>query len=220
MLAVSKCRESVRKLAKAHWLDAYIGSWIGQENAKIEIHEVLVYRFVQFRRHSRQLIHARRDRNYYKDKKIVAKNRRKRCGQLEESLEEFGVQMGEQAVSKLGVTAGKKMIRHKRNKSRGKKKSDQKDTAAFEKSENEHRGKRAIRDFLKEYRPGDLVFLENGEIGVVRASNHKGYSILLWGKKDYVVAAKCKLVRKNTGLICVDSALKSKKDWQMEETRQ
>lgn len=135
----------------------------------------------------------------------MAKNRHKRCGQNEDSLEQIRTNGGEKRVSELRVMSGTKMIRHKPKKiKKSKKKTANNDS----------------RRFIEEYRAGDLVLLENGDIGVVRASNHKGYSILLWGKKDYVIAAKCKLVRKNTGIVCVASTLKSKSDWHRESDRQ
>ena len=178
------------QLAKAHWLDAYVGSWIGFDDVKMKMNEVLVYRMEQFRRHNRKLIHARRDRNYYEGdgKKIIAKNRHKRCGQKANSLVEYLARKKTNNVSHLRVKPGKKMIRHKAT-----------------------REKKSCYG-ITEYRQGDVV-LQNTSIAVVRGSNQKGYSLMLWGQKNYVVAKKCKLLLKNTGVVCVTTTLVSKSDW-------
>jgi hypothetical protein len=180
-------------LAKAHWLDAYVGSLIGFDDANVEMDEVLVYHMEQFRRHNRKLIHARRDRNYYEcdGKKIIAKNRHKRCGQKENSLVEYLADKKTNSVNNLRVTPGKKMIRHKAT-----------------------REKNACHGIM-EYRPGDIVLRDAATMEVVRGSNQKGYSLILWGQKNYVIAKKCKLLLKNTGIVCVTNTLFDKDDWRV-----
>lgn len=101
-------------LFKKHHIDAYLVSIEDYEKARqIDWKDVLVYEYMQFRRHHRQRIHATRDRNYkdLESGKIVAKNRRKRTGQEEDSLAEYVAKKGLAALSNLRVLPGRKVVR-------------------------------------------------------------------------------------------------------------
>lgn len=108
----TKEKRQVRKWPKRHEIDAYL---ISVENADraadIEWNTVPVYEYRQFRRHHRQLIHATRERNYKKDKKIVAKNRKKRTGQKYDSLTDVVEREGRRILPHLRVLPGKKVRR-------------------------------------------------------------------------------------------------------------
>jgi 5-methylcytosine-specific restriction endonuclease McrA len=101
-------------LPKDHVIDAYLISFADEEQVPaIQWDDLLVYRFMQLRRHHRQIIHATRDRNYKEGKHIVARNRRKRTGQLTESLAELVDEKGRQILSRLRILPGKKVKRSK-----------------------------------------------------------------------------------------------------------
>jgi 5-methylcytosine-specific restriction endonuclease McrA len=189
-------------LKKEHYVDAYIASFDREgmqesqrQSLKEKIERCVVHEFQQFRRHNRQLIHARRDRNYYAGtreyestgdhggtrdhkgtgdhgakNKIVAKNRHKRMGQTGDSLAEYTAQKGQQCLGKLRVTKGQKMIRSKKEK----------------------------------FKPGDVVLREDGTQRIVRGSGHNGYSVTLLFEKKYEIASKCRLLAKNKGIVCVN----------------
>ncbi len=99
-------------LAKHHHLDAYLATLAEVNQAKkINWDSVPVYEYQQFRRHHRQLIHATRDRNYKDGKKTIAKNRRKRTGQKEDSLAELLEKRGVAIMPRLSILSGKKVVR-------------------------------------------------------------------------------------------------------------
>lgn len=101
-------------LEKQHYIDAYlIASNNGIIINKSKILKANIYQCQQFRRHNRQLIHSRRDRNYKHNKKIVAKNRNKRMGQTTDSLAEIKKKESEKYISQLSVFPGIKTIRSK-----------------------------------------------------------------------------------------------------------
>ncbi len=107
-------KEKRRKLGcpKEHHIDAYLATLdIDKDNLKIDVDDILVYEFKQFRRHHRQITHAVRDRNYKEGKKIIAKNRRKRTGQLTDSLLELLESKDQQYLHSLRVLPGKKVTR-------------------------------------------------------------------------------------------------------------
>ena len=109
-----KTKEKRRELglAKEHFIDAYLVSLKdADDGAEIDWENMDVYRYKQFRRHHRQIIHAMRDRNYKDGKKIVAKNRRKRTGQTEDSLLELIENKGKSIMACLRILPGKKVIR-------------------------------------------------------------------------------------------------------------
>ena len=102
------------KLPKQHHIDAYLTT-LGKasEATDIDWNAAPVYKYIQVRRHHRQLIHATRDRNYKDGKKIVAKNRHKRLGQKQDSLADLIKCKGEKITNQLRVLPGKKVIRSK-----------------------------------------------------------------------------------------------------------
>lgn len=114
----TKERRRELHLVKAHYLDAYLASLDEAGQMSPESKGVVVHHFHQFRRHNRQLIHARRDRNYKEGKKIVAKNRKKRMGQKSDSLAEVLAQKGERYLACLKIARGTKMLRSKKEKYR------------------------------------------------------------------------------------------------------
>lgn len=170
----TKEKRRKHELKKEHYIDAYLASLTSEQIEKEKIAGCVLYEFQQFRRHNRQLIHARRDRNYYEDKRdqknpIVAKNRHKRMGQTSDSLAEYVAQKGKQCLGMLRVTRGQKMIRSKKEK----------------------------------FKPGDVVLREDGTQRIVTGSGHNGYSVTLLFEKKYEIASKCRLLAKNNGLVCV-----------------
>ena len=98
-------------LPKAHYLDAYLISLKDETGFNEDWEAIEVYKYKQFRRHHRQIIHAIRDRNYKQGNKIVAQNRNKRTGQLSNSLSEWVQTKGRQALAGLRVLTGKKVKR-------------------------------------------------------------------------------------------------------------
>ena len=158
-------------LNKEHYIDAYMISL--EENmvdkmSIVYLGKVMVYKFNQFRRHHRQIIHAIRDRNYKLDGKIVAKNRNKRIGQLTDSLAEFVKARGKEILAKLKVLPGKKVIRSNFSK------------------------------FAK----GDTVKYE-GKVYIVKGYGEMGRRLGFVGQKQYVPTKHCKLVTRNTGIVCL-----------------
>ena len=190
------CKKTQRELHAHHviWQSKGGGDAVEKpaSTAKQELQGCVVYKFAQFRRHNRQLIHAKRDRNYYEGKrgaqvklgkeepkpksKIVAKNRHKRMGQTSDSLAEYLANKGKEHLGTLQVTKGQKMIRSKKEK----------------------------------YRAGDVVLRQNKTKGIVTGTGHKGYSVMLRDEKNYVVARKCEPLLKNTGIVCVGHAQSEK----------
>ncbi len=103
------------KLKKKHFIDAYLISLKNIPKSIPDFDDIIVYQFMQFRRHHRQIIHASRERNYKLQNKIVAKNHNKRTGQIEDSLAEFIEKNGKQKLPELRVLPGKKVKRSEFN---------------------------------------------------------------------------------------------------------
>ena len=76
-------------IPKDHDLDAYCIAISSLNKDIIPNYDIDTFTIKQFRRHNRQLIHRQTERTYKLDGKIVAKNRRKRIGQKEDSLHEW-----------------------------------------------------------------------------------------------------------------------------------
>lgn len=76
-------------LTKDHDWDAVAGALALTGAAQIDASGAWHLGLKQYRRHRRAHIHAQRDRLYYQGKEIVARNRRKRCDQSEDSLAEL-----------------------------------------------------------------------------------------------------------------------------------
>lgn len=109
----TKEKRQLHQLPKSHCADAYLVSLGNQDSVHKSFSQFVPYQFQQFRRHNRQLIYAVRDRNYKRDKKIVAKNRHKKTGQLTDSLSEFLAQQGSSCVHRLRIYPGIKVHRSK-----------------------------------------------------------------------------------------------------------
>lgn len=77
---------SALNLPKAHDWDAIAGALALTGATSIDDTWAWRLELKQYRRHRRAHIHAQRDRLYYRDGKIVARNRRKRCDQTQDSL--------------------------------------------------------------------------------------------------------------------------------------
>jgi len=93
-----KCR--LWNLDKEHWIDAFCCV----SNAPL-LAEPVVYQYKQFRRHKRANIHQQRDRGYYLNKKMVAKNRNSRTGQDKPSIKDFT----EKQISQMLVKTAKRV---------------------------------------------------------------------------------------------------------------
>ena len=93
-------------LEKDHHIDAWCIAVSSLEtpptNAPEDFDGSIRHDVVQFRRHDRQINRRYHDRKYYLDGKVVARNRHKRTGQTEDSLEEFASKHPE-AIAKLSV---------------------------------------------------------------------------------------------------------------------
>jgi hypothetical protein len=155
-------------LPKSHYLDAYLISLKDETEFNEDWQAIEVYKYKQFRRHHRQIIHAIRDRNYKQGDKIVAQNRNKRTGQLSNSLSEWVKNKGQKALAGLRVLTGKKVKR-----------------SAFYK-------------FAK----GDVVKYK-GLVYVVKGYGEMGRRLGFVNQKQYVPARDCKLIMRNTGMVCL-----------------
>ena len=83
-----KYREK-HNVPKGHGPDAYcIACSILKDQKHVDI-PVQIYQIQQYRRHDRANIKSQRERTYYLDRKIVAKNRKKRTDQKSDSLQEW-----------------------------------------------------------------------------------------------------------------------------------
>jgi hypothetical protein len=96
-------------LSKDHDVDAWCiaASSLGSVSVPSVFVPFVVRRF---RRHDRSLVQAQRERAYYSDGKLVAKNRHKREGQVRcDSLEEARAKLPEAEVSQLAVKKSKRI---------------------------------------------------------------------------------------------------------------
>ena len=99
-------------ITKDHDADAYCIACSTLENQWVPDAPDDSFQIKQFRRHDRQLIKSQTERTYRLDGKTVAKNRRKRMDQKEQSLhdwfkemeKQYGRQIARQVQSKLKVT--------------------------------------------------------------------------------------------------------------------
>lgn len=92
-------------LEKSHATDAYCIAASILTDPVINVPDTW-HKIVQFRRHNRAGIHRQTERTYYLGKKAVCRNRHKRFGQKEDSLEEFAVKHPE-LVPELTVKESK-----------------------------------------------------------------------------------------------------------------
>jgi hypothetical protein len=96
----NKDKRRLWNLDKKHWIDAFC--CISEEPPTNELE---VFQYKQFRRHKRANISQQRDRGYYLDKKMVAKNRNSRTGQDKPSIKEFT----EKQISQMIVRTAKRV---------------------------------------------------------------------------------------------------------------
>ena len=89
------------KLPKDHRLDAYCIASIPIHNTRRPSH-IYPYNIKQYRRHDRQACNQHNyTRTYYYRGKVVARNRHKSEGQLEDSLEEYRSRISNKNISKI-----------------------------------------------------------------------------------------------------------------------
>lgn len=88
---VTKAFREKYSLLKAHDIDAYcIAASCMNVSPKIQ---TKTFEIMQFRKHNRANIHCQRERTYQLDRRTVAKNRKKRMDQKDDSLAEWFVNM-------------------------------------------------------------------------------------------------------------------------------
>ena len=104
----TKCIRELYGLHKDHAVDAW-GIAVSALDREVEMPLFEdIYTIQQFRRHDRAVINNQRERSYYLDGVLVAKNRHKRLEQTSDSLEEFA-QKHPKDVARLTV---KKSVRY------------------------------------------------------------------------------------------------------------
>ena len=136
--------------------------------------KVTLYKVQQFRRHNRKIIQAQRERTYKIDKKVVAKNRRKRTGQIEPSLHEWYLE----SIKKIGKEKTKKL----------------QSKMQVIKSTRYYRDKNALQ-------PG-TIFMYKGKTFVLSGSLSNGAYLRVWGDtKTNYPRKDCIIIKRNTGLV-------------------
>jgi hypothetical protein len=83
-------------LDKEHWIDAFCCA-----SEEPFVCNSKVFQYKQFRRHKRANIQSQRDRGYYLNKKMVAKNRNSRMGQDKPSIKDFTEKQISQMIVKV-----------------------------------------------------------------------------------------------------------------------
>ena len=63
-------------------------------------------------------------------------------------------------------------------------------------------GKKVIRSKFKKFAKGDTI-KSQGEYYIVKGYGEMGRSVGFVGKKEYVPTKNCKLIMKNTGIVCL-----------------
>lgn len=165
-------------LDKTHYNDSYIIA-LSRVNNITTVNNIIPYKYMQFRRHNRQLVDAIRDR-YYKDGIVtIARNRNKRTDQLEPSLKEYKEELLPlypkkevyQRISNLKVVPSIK------------------------------RYKTSIKNISVPY--GSVV-LYNGERHIVKGTFNKGKNLRLVDKPSENINFKnVRLLQRNTGIVCI-----------------
>ena len=185
--------EQKRSASKDHYIDAYFASMTWDEYDeidfdKIDLDKVEVYRFIQFRRHTRNAVTSIRERSYKAKNdegkyKIIAQNRKKRTGQTKPSLEEYIDKNGKDILPKFKV------------KKKDDKKKPDSDYIIYP-------GGPCMRDKDNPFIPGDIV-LHKGEYRVLRGTSSYGKTVLFAGGKESGKAKDCKIICRNPGIVCV-----------------
>ena len=172
-------------LKKDHNLDAYCMGLFSLRERKIEweaVHngskKTVCFQIKQYRRHDRQKIHHQTERTYKLDGVVVAKNRRKRIEQKEDSLHEwyiktkhqYGIEEARHMQSRLTVTKSKRYYKT-----------------------------------LDSILPGTTFKGNDGKVHVLSGKRTNGQYYLALGdttKRNHS-AKKCKIIRPNAGLVYV-----------------
>jgi hypothetical protein len=101
----TKAFREANNILKDHNTDAYCIACSILKNQKVIDAPTDFYEIRQFRRHDRAIIHSQRERTYKFNGRVVAKNRRKRMDQKEDSLHEWYIK----TKQKLGITEARRL---------------------------------------------------------------------------------------------------------------
>ncbi len=156
-----------------HSLDAYLMGLIAL-GIEPKIPDTHTYFIKQYRRHDRAIIYAQKERTYKLNDKVVAKNRRKRTDQHEDSLHEFYVKLKRThgKVEACRICSGLKVLKSTRSYN------------------NPNR-----------VMPG-AEFLYQGERYVLRGQKDNGRYYFAEGMGNTILKAKeCIVIKSNTGLV-------------------
>ena len=162
-------------IEKDHDLDAYCIGLANTKNVIDVLYDIAnTYEIEQFRRHNRQNIHRQTERTYKSNGKVIAKNRRKRIGQTEDSLHEWYI--------KTKATFGKKEAKRLQSQLK------------VLKSTRSYRNKDLVE-------PGSTVFYK-GKRHVVSGNKNNGRYLLFRDTGSvYYKREDCKLLSYNKGLV-------------------
>ncbi len=158
-----------------HALDAYLMGLIALNIEPTEVPNVHTYSIKQYRRHDRAVICAQKERTYKLDGKVVAKNRRKRMEQHEDSLNEFylGLKRTRGKVEAHKICSRLQVLKSTRSYN------------------NPNR-----------VMPG-TEFLYQGERYVLRSQENRGNYYIAEGHTQRMPSKKCKIIKHNTGLVFI-----------------
>lgn len=163
-------------IPKDHDLDAYCIGISSLNKDIIPNYDITSFTIKQFRRHNRQLIHRQTERTYKLDGKIVAKNRRKRMSQTENSLHEWYIEMKQ----KYGKTEARRL----------------QSKLEVVKSKRSYRNKASVL-------PGtEFIYKKKRYTLTGTLTNGQYYRAYGQGSKNFK-ASECKIVKHNKGLVFV-----------------
>lgn len=162
-------------LGKDHDIDAYAIACSVLENQTVMNTDDQPYLIRQFRRHDRSLIYAQKPRNYYLGKEKVAVNRRRAIAQKENppSLDEWY----REQCREHGEEEARRLL----------------STLTVKKSQRSYNN-------VKRLMPGTLFEYE-GQTYVLASQKNNGRRFKGIGMSRNVPASKCKILRRNTGLV-------------------
>lgn len=164
-------------LDKTHYNDSYaMALMVVKHIDRIEKIEPYIYK--QYRRHNRQICDAERDRLYKSNGRIVAKNRKKKTEQKEPSLKEYR--------EELTATVGKK------------------EAARMISKLKVYKAVRRIRTPAREIPiPYGSTVIYKSRREVVKGIFNKGKAVVLEGHEGYVPVSECRLLTRNSGIVCL-----------------
>lgn len=163
-------------IPKDHDLDAYCIAISSLNKNIVPNYDIETYTIKQFRRHNRQLIHRQTERIYKLDGKIIAKNKRKRIGQTENSLHEWYIEMKQ----KYGKIEAKKL----------------QSKLKVIKSKRSYRNKTSILPGAK------FIYKKKRYILTGTLTNGKYYRAYGQGNRNFK-ASECKVIKHNKGLVFI-----------------